>query len=82
MLLFAFLIVPIILWFLPLAALREQKDRGLKNYYLNFGGMLLSCLLFGLLFWYLQLSFPLIMIILLLISSSWGLIYHFLRQKF
>lgn len=81
MLLFAFLIVPIILWFLPLAALRQKQGNELRSYYINFGGMLISCLLFGLFFQYLKLSFPIIMVVLLLISSSWALIYHFLKKQ-
>jgi len=80
MLLFFFLIIPIILWLIPLSGIRKRENSITNSFILNFISMILTVTLAGVTMWLYGISSTTILVVLLSVGTSWGAIFHLIKK--
>lgn len=81
MLLIFLLFVPIILWVIPISGFKQRNSLLARSFIINLVAMLKSLVLAALIMWLLGTNSTTVWVILLVISASWGAIFHLVRKR-
>ena len=76
MILIVLLIIPIMFWLIPLARMQQQDRNELRRYVINFGTMLVTCIISAVVLWKMSMDRDTLLVILLAISGTWAALYH------
>lgn len=81
MILIALLIVPVLFWLIPFASMQQQDSNELRRFFINFGAMLLSCGIIGVVLWQLEMDWMTRIIVLLAVSAAWAVLFHLINRR-
>jgi hypothetical protein len=81
MLLIFLLIIPIVLWLIPLSGLSNGQRILTKSFRLNFASMLISAALAAIIMWFSGMNSATVLVVLLSISTCWGAIFHLISKR-
>jgi hypothetical protein len=81
MLLLFLLIIPIILWLIPLSGFSKGQRILTKSFLTNFATMSISVAFAAIIMWYSGMNSATALVVLLSISTCWGAIFHLINKR-